>query len=117
MAFSPWNIVGCLLKKGLQGRVMGTLGPPLAMPLYIVQPRSNFEMPLESNMKNSQTLKVLLQCPRSTTYREEGWFRGLWLGSLRSWWEWGPNRFRAQVHGKKPKKFLPAMQASGWVIR
>ena len=30
MAFSPPNIVGCLLKKGLQrgGGVTGTLGPP-----------------------------------------------------------------------------------------
>ena len=36
MAFSPRNIVGCLLKKGLQrggGGVTGTPGPPLATPL------------------------------------------------------------------------------------
>ena len=28
MAFSPRNIVGCLLKKGLQRGVTGTPGPP-----------------------------------------------------------------------------------------
>ena len=32
MAFSPQNVVGCLLKKGLQRGVTGTPGPPLAMP-------------------------------------------------------------------------------------
>ena len=33
MAFSPQNIIGCFLKKGLQrggGGVTGTPGPPLA---------------------------------------------------------------------------------------
>ena len=36
MAFSPRNIVGCLLKKGLQkGGVTDTQGPPLATPLII----------------------------------------------------------------------------------
>ena len=38
MVFSPWNIVVCLLKKGLQRGgggegVMGTPGPSLATPL------------------------------------------------------------------------------------
>ena len=33
MAFSPRNIVGCLLKKGLQRGVTGTPGSPLATPL------------------------------------------------------------------------------------
>ena len=34
MAFSARNIVGCLLKKGLQRGVTGTPGPPLAIPLW-----------------------------------------------------------------------------------
>ena len=36
IAFSPRNIVVCLLKKGLQrgGGVTGTPGPPLVMPLH-----------------------------------------------------------------------------------
>ena len=34
MAFSPRNIVGCLLKKGLQRGVTGTPGPALATPLH-----------------------------------------------------------------------------------
>ena len=34
MAFSPRNIVGCLLKKkAYKGSVTGTPGPPLATPL------------------------------------------------------------------------------------
>ena len=33
MAFSPRNIIGCFLKKGLQRGVTGTPGPPLATPL------------------------------------------------------------------------------------
>ena len=33
MAFSPRNIVGCLLKKGLQMEVTGTTGPLFATPL------------------------------------------------------------------------------------
>ena len=32
MAFSPLNIVGCLLKKGLQRGVTGTPGPPSLRP-------------------------------------------------------------------------------------
>ena len=38
MAFSPQNIVGCLLKKGLQrgGGGHGHPGTPLATPLYII---------------------------------------------------------------------------------
>ena len=32
MAFSPRNIVGCLLKKGLQRGVTGTPGPPSLRP-------------------------------------------------------------------------------------
>ena len=35
MAFSPRNIVGCLLKKGLQ-RGHGHPRTPLATPLYVV---------------------------------------------------------------------------------
>ena len=36
MAFSPRNILGCSLKKGLQRGVTGTPGPPLATPLESV---------------------------------------------------------------------------------
>ena len=35
MAFSPWNIVGCLLKKPYKGGVMGIPGPPLATHLCL----------------------------------------------------------------------------------
>ena len=39
MAFSPQNIVDCLLKKGLQSRVTGTPGPPSLRPCVGVSQR------------------------------------------------------------------------------
>ena len=36
MAFSPRNIVGCLLKKAYKGGVTGTPGPPVATPLVML---------------------------------------------------------------------------------